>query len=68
MKYKTVCTFYPTARVVAGEGEMVEWNRKLNEYADQGWRMKNSGAVPDGGRIIFWASMAKAGKLDLAND
>jgi len=68
MKYKAVCTFYATARVVAGEDEMEEWSRKLNKHCEQGWRVKNSGAVPDGGRIVFWALLAKPGKLDLTND
>jgi len=59
MKYKSVCTFYATSRVVGGEGEMVEWNKRLNEYSDQGWRVKDCGAVPDGPRIIFWALLAR---------
>lgn len=68
MRYKSICSFYATSRVVAGEGEMAEWSRRLNEYGESGWRVRGSGAIPDGPRIIFWALLAKPGKNERVDD
>lgn len=68
MKYKTVCSFFATAKVVGGEVEASDWNKTLNGYSEQGWKVREAGAVTDGPRLVFWALLARPGKTDRAGD
>ena len=42
--------------------ENTDWDHSLNEYAKDGWILKNSGTVVASNDIIFWALLEKSEK------
>jgi hypothetical protein len=69
MEYKLIYRPYDLSRLVEqarGEKgtwfatkETGDWNNALNEYAKQGWKVKNSGVIEAGREIVFWALLEK---------
>jgi hypothetical protein len=74
MEYKVVLKPYDLTsaigRAKGGLGtdeatwEAGEWNTSLNKYANEGWVIKNSGALVSGRDLLFWVLLEREDKVE----